>query len=293
MEIVKSILVLWLSLSFGASSPQEKKKVLILGAGVSGITAAKTLFDQGVTDFLVLEGQSYIGGRVTQASFAGMKVEMGANWIHYSDQDDNPLILLKNKNDLTATPSNYSRHIIRNDTGADATNTHLSKEWTVARYKLFKLGEARGKEDIPLRDMPATTGLKKLGWRSDTPLKKLSSWSDINFQYGVGEEEASLNNMGAAGVDTFINDQRGVWIKYSDESVEVTTAEGIIYAAEYALCTFSNGVLESKMVTFDPDLPDWKKEAIFRMRMVYYTKIFLKFPKKFWDDSKFILHVSK
>lgn len=315
METVKSILVLWLSLSFGASFPQEKKKVLILGAGVSGITAAKTLFEQGVTDFLVLEGQSYIGGRIRQASFAEMKVEMGANWIHHSDQDDNPLILLKNKNDLTATPSNYSRHIIRNDMGADATNTHLFKEWTVARDKLFKLGEARGKEDIPPRDMPATTGLKKLGWRSDTPLKKLLSWSDINFQYGIGEEEASLNNMGAAGEDTFINDQRGVWslyrdfysnfpdkilvnqtvtrIKYNDESVEVTTAEGIIYAAEYALCTFSNGVLESKMVTFDPDLPDWKTEAIFRKRMVYYTKIFLKFPKKFWDDSEFILHVSK
>ncbi|KAK2557903.1 Polyamine oxidase 1, partial [Acropora cervicornis] len=27
--------------------------------------------------------------------------------------------------------------------------------------------------------------------------------------------------------------------------------------------------------------------------MVYYTKIFLKFPKKFWDDSEFILHISK
>ena len=62
--MVKSILVLWLiaSLSFGASSAQGKKKVLILGAGVSGITAAKTLYDRGVTDFLVLEGQSDIGG---------------------------------------------------------------------------------------------------------------------------------------------------------------------------------------------------------------------------------------
>ena len=114
---------------------------------------------------------------------------------------------------------------------------------------------------------------------------------------------ASLNNMDAVGEDTFITDQRGVWslyrdfysnfpekilvnqtvtrIKYSDESVEVTTAEGIIYSAEYALCTFSTGVLGSKMVTFNPDLPDWKKEAIFRLRMVYYTKIFLKFPTNF------------
>ena len=115
METVKCIVVLWLSLSFGASAPQSKKKVLILGAGVSGITAAKTLYDQGVTDFLVLEGQDYIGGRVTQASFAEMKVEMGANWIQHSDEDDNPLMPLKNKSNLTSTPSNYGRHIIRSE----------------------------------------------------------------------------------------------------------------------------------------------------------------------------------
>ena len=177
------------------------------------------------------------------------------------------------------------------------------------------MGEARGEEDIPPRDMPAITALEKLGWISDTPLKKLLSWNYIDFEYGVGEKVASLNNMDAAGEDTFITDQRGVWslyrdfysnfpekilvnqtvtrIKYSDQSVEVTTAEGIIYAAEYALCTFSTGVLGSKMVTFDPDLPDWKKEAIFRLRMVYYSKIFLKFPTNVWDDSEFILHVSK
>ena len=118
MATVKSIVVLWLSLSFGASAPQRKKKVLILGAGVSGITAAKTLYDEGVTDFLVLEGQDYIGGRVTQGSFAGMKVEMGANWIQHSDEDDNPLMPLKNKSNLTATPSNYGRHIIRSENGS-------------------------------------------------------------------------------------------------------------------------------------------------------------------------------
>ena len=58
-----------------AAAPQRRKKVLILGAGAAGITAAKTLHDQGVTDFVVLEGQDYIGGRMKQASFAGMKVE--------------------------------------------------------------------------------------------------------------------------------------------------------------------------------------------------------------------------
>jgi len=41
-------------------------KVLILGAGVSGIVAGKTLLDNGVDDFIILEGQNYIGGRVKQ-----------------------------------------------------------------------------------------------------------------------------------------------------------------------------------------------------------------------------------
>ena len=90
-----------------------KKKVLILGAGSAGITAAKTLYDQGITDFLVLEAQDYIGGRIKQVPFAGMKVEEGANWIHYQDEDDNPLNSLNEKYHLTGHLSNYSNVCMR------------------------------------------------------------------------------------------------------------------------------------------------------------------------------------
>ena len=74
--------------------------------------------------------------------------------------------------------------------------------------------------------------------------------------------------------------------------MEVATAEGEAFAADFALCTFGSGVLDRGSVKFDPPLPEWKKEAIYRLRPVYYTKIFLKFPSKFWGDSKWILHVS-
>ena len=203
----------------------------------------------------------------------------------------------------------------RNDTGADVSNADVDKEWAAARDQLFELGEERGEEDIPPRDMPASTALETLGWRSDTLLKKVLSWYYIDYEYGESVKETSLNNMGTAGEDSLVTDQRGMWslfrdfyssfpekillnqtvvkIKYGEESVEVTTDEGITYIADYALCTFSTGVLSSGMVTFDPDLPDWKKEAIFRLRLVHYTKIFLKFPRDFWDDSGNILHVSQ
>ena len=96
-----------------AAAPAERKKVLILGAGAAGITAAKTLYDQGITEFLVLEGQDYVGGRIKQVSFAGMKVEEGVNWIHFSEEEDNPLIPLRNKYNLTGQISNYTNFRIR------------------------------------------------------------------------------------------------------------------------------------------------------------------------------------
>ena len=42
----------------------EKTTVLILGGGLAGITAAHTLYEAGMTDFILLEAADRIGGRV-------------------------------------------------------------------------------------------------------------------------------------------------------------------------------------------------------------------------------------
>ena len=91
----------------------HRTKVLILGAGVAGIVAAKTLEENGIKDFLILEAQDYIGGRFKQRSFAGVKLEEGANWIHYADRKPNPLWELKQKHNLRGIFTNYSDFIIR------------------------------------------------------------------------------------------------------------------------------------------------------------------------------------
>ena len=43
-------------------STTRRTKVLILGAGIEGIVAAKTLQVNGINDFLILKAQDYIGG---------------------------------------------------------------------------------------------------------------------------------------------------------------------------------------------------------------------------------------
>ena len=114
------LLFLELSLSFTTTSEglgtdkEVKAKVLILGAGLSGITAAKTLLDNDIKDFYVLEGQDYIEGRIHAVQFEGVRVEAGANWLHSLDSEASEvLVKLMSDTKISGLWSNYSDFIIR------------------------------------------------------------------------------------------------------------------------------------------------------------------------------------
>lgn len=65
----------------------RKTKVLVLGAGTAGITAAQTLHNNSITDFIIVEYNGDIGGRVAHTTFGKdadgnpYTVELGANWV--------------------------------------------------------------------------------------------------------------------------------------------------------------------------------------------------------------------
>ncbi|KAM0937677.1 putative oxidoreductase [Dioscorea sansibarensis] len=65
----------------GAAATTKSPSVIIVGAGMSGISAAKTLSDAGITDLTILESTGRIGGRMYRVPFAGLQVEKGANWV--------------------------------------------------------------------------------------------------------------------------------------------------------------------------------------------------------------------
>lgn len=78
-------------------------------------------------------------------------------------------------------------------------------------------------------------------------------------------------------------------IQYSDKGVVISTANGDTINAEYAITTFSIGVLQHDDIEWSPKLPDWKLEGIFGFHMATYTKIFFNFPYQFWDDTQFVV----
>lgn len=105
----------------------RKTKVAILGAGVAGITAAQALVNASVTDFIIVERNDYIGGRVKHADF-GKKpdgspytVELGANWVQglgTPGGPENPIWTLAKKHAVQNTYSDYDSILTFDEEGA-------------------------------------------------------------------------------------------------------------------------------------------------------------------------------
>ncbi|KAL8503065.1 hypothetical protein ACS0TY_021982 [Phlomoides rotata] len=64
----------------------KKPRIVIIGAGMAGLTAANRLYtspnSKHLFDLSVVEGGGRIGGRINSSEFCGDRIEQGATWIH-------------------------------------------------------------------------------------------------------------------------------------------------------------------------------------------------------------------
>lgn len=60
---------------------EQLHEVIIIGAGISGIGASKTLSASNIPH-IILESRDRFGGRIYPNKFAGITVDVGATFIH-------------------------------------------------------------------------------------------------------------------------------------------------------------------------------------------------------------------
>ncbi|SPP83112.1 peroxisomal N(1)-acetyl-spermine/spermidine oxidase isoform X1 [Drosophila guanche] len=66
-----------------SSAVSTNAKILIIGAGMAGLSAANHLLQNGCDDFLIVEARGRMGGRIVSIPLSNnQKIELGANWIH-------------------------------------------------------------------------------------------------------------------------------------------------------------------------------------------------------------------
>ncbi|TAG29196.1 MAG: FAD-dependent oxidoreductase, partial [Rhodobacterales bacterium] len=91
----------------GATVSASKRHVLVLGAGMAGLGAARRLQNAGAR-VSVIEARDRIGGRShTSYLWPDLPVDMGASWIHGTK--GNPMTALAQALGVTMTPTDYNR----------------------------------------------------------------------------------------------------------------------------------------------------------------------------------------
>ncbi|KAM5530898.1 hypothetical protein V8D89_015430 [Ganoderma adspersum] len=310
------------------SEGQRDTKVLILGGGVAGVTAARTLHEQGIDDFIVVEARHELGGRMMSHTFGAAgedwTVEVGANWVQGTQTGSgpaNPVWELAKKHNISLRSSHDFMSVeTYDDSGAIDFQAVFRQSIENFRSLTATAGARVPKQ---LVDMSARSGYALSGARPATRYEMASEYYQFDWEFGATPEETSWLASSWAHNHTFKTfspenllsvDQRGFKtliqaeadeflvdiqvrlnatvsaIFTSKKGVVVMLADGTTLSADHALCTFSLGVLQHDDVRFIPPLPTWKQEAIHSMAMGTYTKVFMQFPEKFWFDTEMALY---
>ncbi|GBG75206.1 hypothetical protein CBR_g19719 [Chara braunii] len=79
-------------------------------------------------------------------------------------------------------------------------------------------------------------------------------------------------------------------VKYGKEGVKVTCRpvggdEPRVFEGDMVLCTIPLGVLKKRSIKFDPELPQRKLEAINKLGFGLLNKVVMLFPYTFWDED--------
>jgi monoamine oxidase len=295
----------------GAPGPSGRKKVIVVGAGISGLAAARYLTDKG-HDVSVLEARDRIGGRIwTSEKWSGVPVDLGASWIH--GIDGNPITDLAKQAGATTVVTDLENATVYSAGGQELEGAQAQAlaRWQKAAANALTAFQKKDDDDASVRSVVQNA----LGWStlSDTD-KALASWAlnDYEHEYsGSADQMSGLyfdDDARIKGTDVLfpggyhqITDhlasglslQTGQVVQQIDWNsggVTVTTGKGT-FQADHVVVTLPLGVLQSGTVRFGPGLPAAKATAVSKLGMGLLDKCYLRFPKVFWADTDWLEYV--
>lgn len=278
--------------------------VLIIGAGIAGLAAARILSDQGLK-VIVLEGRERIGGRIHSSRvWPKYPMDLGASWIH--GQRQNPITELANAAQAKRVSTSYDNAELYIDARLKQLGVQGTNEAAFEKLVNKALKQVADLDtDISLQAAvervvsnplsPAYQAQLNFYLNSTYEQEYSGSTKEISAQTIDDNEEFNgaevlfpqgydqIPNYLAQGLDLRLG-QIVSKIRYSAAGVTVKTQDQT-YKADYAIITVPLGVLKRKTIQFNPPLPAAKQVAIQRLGMGLLNKAYLKFDKIFWPKE--------
>lgn len=291
--------------------------VIVVGAGLAGLTAARQLRSMGFK-VVVLEGRSRPGGRVRTKKMCGDGGVVGAADLGGSvltGINGNPLGVLARQ---LGFPLHKVRDIcplyLPNGKAVDKeVDSRVESAFNKLLDRVCKLRQVM-MEEMNCVDVSLGTALeafRKVFNVADDPQEKmLLNWHLANLEYANASLLSNLSmafwdqddpyEMGGdhcfipGGNERFIRalaedlpifyDRTVESIRYGCDGVLVY-ADGQEFRADMVLCTAPLGVLKTEAIKFVPPLPQRKMDAINRLGFGLLNKVAMLFPYNFWGGE--------
>ncbi|MBT5781273.1 MAG: NAD(P)-binding protein, partial [Rhodospirillaceae bacterium] len=124
-------------------------KVIVIGSGLAGLGAAKTLAEEGA-EVIVLEAKPHIGGRLFTDFALGPPFEVGAGWIH-GPSAENPVTRLAEAVDAQTVVTDDDNLTVFNAAGEEFGEEELdeiNENWADALEKVDSTLELHDKRSL-------------------------------------------------------------------------------------------------------------------------------------------------
>ena len=287
----------------------DELDIIIIGAGASGLAAANYLQQHG-KKVIVLEARDRLGGRIHDAVIKGFgKIPLGAAWLHHKGKYHILKKLLDKFNikyEKDSGLTNDNDMLIYNSDGKKLNN-ETNKKVIDILYKLPNLLYKNCKKtpNISLTDASKKI-LKKYNFDKDIEgaiLNRATEHCSLNSDIMkcknydgwnpngkiVTDGYKTLIDIFAKNIKVFLNSVV-TDINQDNNYVTVKTKCGKYYKSKYLISTIPVGVLKKKSIKFNPQLPKYKLKILNNIFTGAHEKIYLKFPKIFWDKKKSVFH---
>lgn len=285
----------------------EGERIAVIGAGIAGATAARTLANAGYS-VVVVEGRERAGGRIH--SLGGddwpIDIELGAAWVY--DAATNPVFAALEGLGIATSEFDFSTErrlpsgvpVEPSPVAPDAVAAALA--WAAVQPTDLSIADAlvdSGAADLDANPVaPGVSPLDRLEnylvadlvIDSGADAAELSAWFTPDPSRSTVDDRLVTGDFGAL-VDTALEGLNILpssavsSISYGERGVSLRLARGESLSADRVVITVPLGVLKANAIEFDPPLPFAQRGAIAALGMGQQDKIVLRFDAPFWSTE--------
>ena len=298
--------------SFGNFVIGKKPKVIIIGAGFAGLTAAYKLHQRKI-DFVILEARNRIGGRIFSHTIDAnekLVIELGGEWVGKSHKR---MIELCDEFKLTLFDNYMNSRLIYKGEYFDKGQWGFSAAWEnkfeqmKADYK--KLTDAGAKKldkidfwrhlvnngcdgkDLELKELLDTTDFGESlrhvsAYAAIGEYAESNATNEMDLKITGGNDQLAHALKNAIGADKIMLQHKVQKIEQGAK-VKVTCAAGQVFDGDFIICTVPT--FSAKKINWIPALPPDMRMAMDELQYARINKNAMLYSERFWKDESFDL----